>query len=515
MDYRETVFYRYHQDTKHTPERLRRGPWSLDWATQPDPFRHYEGTPLVTLPPPQRPAAGNYFQLVDAEDGPAVTLQGVSQLLYHSMAVATWKAVRGGPRWALRVNPSSGNLHPTETHLIARGVDGLEDGGYHFRVDEFALEQRHAGPTGDLAALFARESGLPAAPLTILLTSIFWREAWKYRARAFRYCHHDLGHALAAIVEACRGLGWPAAYRHLFDDAAVAGALGLDGGDEVPGLLIAVGQPGAVPGETAVRPREYRGRPNRLSSRTVKYEAITRVCEATRRPSGDGRTSARRIASATDQHLPLPTAIDTSADLWHVARTRRSGVDFDGRTGTGPGVLGAILHRATRGARGDLFNTPAGHGRPLVRLYLYLHRIEGLPPGVYHYDRDGHALVPLMTGDQRRVAADLSLGQDIAANGAFAVSMLGDLEAAWSIYGDRGYRAVHIEAGWIGQGFYLGAESAGLNATGIGAFFDDHVNDYLSPPHGLEVVYHFTVGRAVPDPRLTDLPAYPFDEPAR
>jgi len=524
MHHRDTAFYRYHQHTKHTLEKLHADRWFLDWDTQPNPFRHYAGAPLVPLPVPRVPRACGYFDLADVEHGPAVSLERISQLLYDSMAIATWKEVPGkNLRWALRVNPSSGNLHPTETHLIARGVEGLDDGCYHFRVDDYALEARSLGPVEDLAALFHRHCGLPAAPLTVLLTTIFWREAWKYRDRAFRYCHHDLGHALAAITEAARGLGYPVAYRHLFDDATIVAALGLTDGDEVPGVLLAIGNPTPTPG--AVGPeggRRFVGTPNPLSGETITYDSITEVYAASCTPTEGGDTSLRRIEYQTENRVELPRTVSTSKSFWAVVRTRRSGVDFDGQTGTDLATVGAILARATRGAWGDLFNTPDGprhdpdsppdrRGRlPLIHLYLYVHRVEGLPPGVYYYERERHRLVPLALRDVRRDAAYLSLQQTIAGNGAFAISMIADLASAHAIHGERGYRAAHIEAGFIGQGLYLGAETAGLNATGIGAFFDDDVNRYLQLPDGFEVIYHFTIGRSVPDPRLADRPAYAF-----
>ena len=82
--------------------------------------------------------------------------------------------------------------------------------------------------------------------------------------------------------------------------------------------------------------------------------------------------------------------------------------------------------------------------------------------------------------------------------------MVGQLERAAEIAGDRGYRYVHFEAGAIGHWLYLAAEALGLGATGIGAFYDSKVHDYLKlrPEHG-QVVYHFAVGYPVLDSRLS------------
>ena len=123
--------------------------------------------------------------------------------------------------------------------------------------------------------------------------------------------------------------------------------------------------------------------------------------------------------------------------------------------------------------------------------------------GVYRYWEDNAELEQIRQGDQRLVAAALSLGQDLAGNACVAFSMIGDFENATCRYGNRGYRYVHFEAGAKGQRMYLAAEALGLRATGIGAFFDDEVHKYLrlTPEQG-QVVYHFAVGHAVLDPRL-------------
>jgi SagB-type dehydrogenase family enzyme len=147
----------------------------------------------------------------------------------------------------------------------------------------------------------------------------------------------------------------------------------------------------------------------------------------------------------------------------------------------------------------------ATHGFPerFIHLYVYVHRVDGIEQGVYKFSA-GHAeLEQIKTGDQRVMAAGLSLGQALAGNACVAISMIGDLERAASVHGDRGYRCVHFEAGAIGQRLYLAAEAIGAGATGIGAFYDDEVNRYLglTAAQG-QVVYHFAIGYPVPDPRV-------------
>jgi SagB-type dehydrogenase family enzyme len=159
--------------------------------------------------------------------------------------------------------------------------------------------------------------------------------------------------------------------------------------------------------------------------------------------------------------------------------------------------LSAILAAATRPLFADFA------GSRFIQLYLYVHRVDGLEPGVYRLWPQSAELEQIKSGDQRVAAAGLSLGQDLAGNACVAFSMIGDLERAARAYGDRGYRYVHFEAGAIGQRLYLAAEALGLGATGIGAFYDEAVDRYLNlaPGQG-RVVYHFAIGYPVPDPRL-------------
>ena len=108
----------YHEATKHTPERLRRAAYTLDWANMPNPFRHYDGIPVLDLPAdPPSPAVAARDVLrgcvgrTEATDGAAF----LSQLLFYSASISATKlAPATGSHYSLRVNPSSGNLHPTE-----------------------------------------------------------------------------------------------------------------------------------------------------------------------------------------------------------------------------------------------------------------------------------------------------------------------------------------------------------------------------------------------------------------
>jgi SagB-type dehydrogenase family enzyme len=536
----------YHQATKHQFNRYARGPDYLDWATQPDPFRRYQGAPLLALdriPPGREPAYAPSFWPGHLEPR-KLDSRSVSQLFYDSLALSSWKRA-GDQRWALRVNPSSGNLHPTEGYLICDQVPGLSGVPMvaHYAAREHALEVRAELPAEMWQSL---ATGLPPGTVLLGLSSIHWREAWKYGERAFRYCQHDVGHAIAAISLAAAGLGWQVRLLDNLGAEQVAKLLGISdplGAEaEHPDCLLAVYPQGyslpqlSLPQEALddIANLGWQGQPNRLSSGHRPWPAIDDVTAATVKPP----------TSRVYPELPVPLEVpgakgefDRLAPLGlrQVVHQRRSAVAMD------PG--GTIGHDAFFQM---LAKTRAGTGQvpfdvlpwsPLVHLVLFVHRVRGLMPGLYILVREsgalealrsamradflweappscpeGLSLCLLASGDARAVAKQLSCRQNIASDGCFSLGMIASFQDPLRNFGPWFYRRLFWECGMIGQVLYLEAEAASVRGTGIGCFFDDAVHELL----GLEGIryqslYHFTVGHPIEDARLTTLPAYADD----
>jgi SagB-type dehydrogenase family enzyme len=291
---------RYHERTKHHFNRFARGPGQLDWANQPDPFRRFEGAPLTRLPllaPDEEPVSPAYEDLFIRGSVRAVplTLRSLSRLFEYSLALSAWKQA-GGTRWALRVNPSSGNLHPTEGYVLVGAIAelGASPGLFHYAPREHGLERRADCPAG----LFERL--VPPQAFLVGLSCVYWREAWKYGERAFRYCQHDAGHAIGAVRIAAATLGWSALVLDGVADETLEALLGLDRSADFGGaeresaeLLMAVG-PGKLPENTStveleavqeLKRQRWYGKANRLSvDDPVPYEAIDHVAAASRKP---------------------------------------------------------------------------------------------------------------------------------------------------------------------------------------------------------------------------------------
>jgi SagB-type dehydrogenase family enzyme len=520
----------YHARSKHHLERYAPGPGHMDWATQPDPFRAYAGAPRVELPLVADGLAARFNDLRrGALPEPApLDADAIASLFELALAISAWKAYRG-TSWALRCNPSSGNLHPTEGYLVCARVPGLEAGVYHYASRDHALERR-----ARLARPFPAGGGV-----LVGLASIYWREAWKYGIRAFRYCNHDCGHAIAAVAYAGAALGWRTRYLAEAGDADIARLLGLDReGDfaqaerEEPDCLLWVGAAEPPPLEAlAVLTADatWAGAANRLSPSHREWPDIDHAHAAAVKPRA--ALAARFVSSApAPAHAPkldLPAAT--------IVRTRRSAVDFDGVTSIPAEAFYAMLEPLV--PRAGVPPWDAWPHAPRVHLALFIHRVAGLEPGLYVLARDAggtarlKAVMPaawqwrkcgpddlelylLIAGDARAAARTVSCHQDIAADSCFALAMLAELAVAlrepWR------YRELHWECGIIGQVLYLEAEAAGIRATGIGCFFDDALHRLLGlRGEEWQTLYHFTAGGPVDDQRLTTLPPYTFPPRAR
>ena len=528
---------RYHEATVHRFAAYARGPETLDWDAQPAPFRRYEGAPVQALPLAAARFEAPFAHLQQPLQGPIVPPgpEALGALLQLSFAISAWKS-NDVERWALRANPSSGNLHPTEVYVLAHGIAGLADGVHHYRAEDHALERRAVWPPGD---------GPPG--LYLGLSSVIWREAWKYGERAFRYCQLDVGHAVACVAYAAALLGWRVEEACL-PHAALARLLGLDRhGDfsagrrddverEEPELLLALRTDPAVPGDTgAALPARaegaaWHGRASAIDRHPMyRWPIIDEVAAAT------AGTVAEPPAVAVEAGEPVPPLEPAGGEPGAVATIlgRRSGqrYDIDGRM---PAAAFFHLLDATLARPQPPWQTlpDAAHGA----LLLFVHRVDGLTPGLYLLLRDAasaaalparlkpeFAAAPRVAGlahldlrclgtvepaALRRVARSLCCHQDIAATACFSLAMLAPFDALLRADPAQ-YRALLRAAGLIGQVLYLEAEALGYRGTGIGCYFDDELHALL----GLEdrqwqSLYAFAVGVPLLDARLETTAPY-------
>ncbi|TDN50917.1 nitroreductase family protein [Azoarcus indigens] len=531
----------YHERSKHRLDRYAPSPGQLDWANQPDPFRRYAGVSRTLLPLAEPvTAVPTLDEALAGQVAPApLTLAAVSRLLYDALAISAWKRA-GSSRWAVRCNPSSGNLHPTEAYLLLPPLPGLgeEAGMYHYEVQDHALACRASLDAGSWSRLV---HGLPDGGFLIALGSIPWREAWKYGERAYRYCQHDLGHALAQLACAAAALGWEASVLAGAGDDCIATLAGLfdHSGPEAewPGALLAL-SPRPLPAGTGRRwlpalaalPETWAatmaGVPNRLSGEHASWPVIDEVALACRRESAPGQWTAASASVLPPELPPRPLPAR------QIFRSRRSAVEMDGERVLSGEAFVRLVAALLPQARAPW---PALPWPVAVHPVFFLHRVRGFAPGVYLLLREpaarsglqaalgrfphwteldevalGLPLFRLAEGDLGRYAQIANCHQALAADGAFAVAMVAAFEPVLAAEGPAAYRRLFWEAGALGQVLYLEAEAAGMRGTGIGCYFDDVIHELLGiTDRRFQSLYGFSVGAAVEDGRVGTEPAYP------
>ncbi|MCU7933096.1 MAG: SagB family peptide dehydrogenase [Candidatus Thiodiazotropha sp. (ex Codakia rugifera)] len=526
----------YHARTKHHFDRYAAGPDYLDWEQQPDPFRRFNNTTLIDLPLSFDPLPDTFLGDLDKQRPDkqlkAWGLPEIASLLRFSLGLSAWK-VFGSSRWALRCTPSSGNLHATECYLVIRGLSALQNGIYHYAPHEHGLELR---------AIFSKDDEVthnPDTEILVGLSSIAWREAWKYGERAYRYVQLDLGHAIGALAYSSAAMGLILEPVNIASDS-LATLLGIDRNSdfkdaecEYPDLLLRI-KPKQNQTRLAIseswleqaRTACWRGQANILSTEPHhQWPIIQCVGNATRRGS-DG-INIKSVGA--DLPPPLPTP---QKPIHQLILQRRSAQAFSGkgsmRRETLFQMLDALLSRPER--------TPwsSWPQQPRIHLILFLHRIEGLDSGLYLLPRrpkiqttlkasmadeflwkiaagspDHLPLYHLLSADTKQAARTLSCHQDIAASSYFSLGMLAEFDSTLEADGPQAYPELFWEAGLIGHVLYLQAEAAGVSGTGIGCFFDDAVHETLGLSNTqFQSLYHFTVGSAESDDRLQTLPPY-------
>lgn len=511
------VVYDYHERTKHHPGRYAASLGYMDWATQPNPFRRYNGAPVVMLPMPDDEQGITYDALFSSAASSPLSRESLSTLLRYALGLAAIKCM-GTECWALRCNASSGNLHPTEGYVILPPIEGISPHSIvaHYAPKIHALE---------ILASFDTDIWETLGENTLLvgIASIPWREAWKYGERAFRYTQLDAGHAQRSIAVAAALNGWHCTLADAVPIATLDTFLGLDQPErfveheeEVSDMLLMIS-----PRQLPLSPKlvkqlhtdigdTFAGRAETLSPSHHPWEAITMIERSTHvDPAMLHRCESPR----------LQRQIDTPATSVLLSRRSAREMDFARRTISRSQFM--QLMQSTHDAFGDVENA--------CSFVLFVHAVQDIEPGVYLYLLNPAYLDPLRSamhpsfafteadenlylleaGDFRMQAKHICCTQDIAADGAFSLGMLCDFTGQLECYGASRYKSLYWECGAIGQQLYLEATALGLGATGIGCFLDDIMHRMLGLSDSrFQSLYHFTVGRAIPDLRLQTLKPY-------
>jgi len=501
----------YHEATKHSPQSVRTSRHFLDFENQPLPFKIYRDLEAIPLPQSSRenglPALETISPPVIApaasgDDERIPDLATLSRILYLSAGITKRRRHAGG-EILFRAYPNTGALHHIDLYLVAGDLPGLSAGVYHFGPHDFALRRLREG---DYRAALVEASGqspdLIHAPVILASASTYWRNAWKYQARAYRHCFWDGGTLHANLLAAAGSAQQEPRLVLGFADRPVERLLGLDSEREGVIALVAIGRSLRRPPPAPPVP-VLRLETEPLSHSEVDYPAIRAQQAASSLADGAEAASwrvpppVREEPVATGSLHPLrpkPEPEVPRESLDAVIQRRGSTRIFDSTRSLSFEELSTLLDRATGGVPAD-FLAPSGGS--LLDLYLIVNAVEGLSAGTYYYRRRDRSLEQLREGRFRAEAGRLDLGQELAADAAVNVYSMANLSEVLARFGNRGYRAAQLEGGITGGRLYLAAYAQRFGASGL-TFFDDEVTDFFSP-HAAGKSVMFLVALGHPD----------------
>ncbi|MBW2028329.1 MAG: SagB/ThcOx family dehydrogenase [Deltaproteobacteria bacterium] len=487
----------YHEESSY--DRHRMSGHFLDWASQPAVFKAYQGIEPLEMPRdvalPKRPFS-SLLKEKAGKGGSIGDIKGLSRILLLTNTL-TARARHPDEHFYYRSAASAGALYPTEIYVVIQGVTGLDDGLHHFAIHRHGLHPLRQGDftTPILGMMQAREGRIPQ--VTFFLTAIFFRSAWKYRTRAYRYHLLDTGHVLEDLMLALKGEGLPAALSYDFDDRAVNRFLGVDEKREGALALVHVFDPspsrGGEGGKTTELPEAIR-RASVVSAREVEYPAIRQMHEA-----------ASQIVKGLLPETRMVHELGLEVESWTKIRDlpawpekleypdalfqRRSKRNFVDKAITGD-QMSAFIETVCAGEGRDA--TPKYDSS--LAIGLLVGSVDGIEQGFYVLDHTCREIGVIAKGSFEGKMAQVCLDQMWLANAGAHFLFLTNLDMLSSTWGPRGYRYAMLTAGRLGQRLYVAATAMGLGCCGIGAFYDGEARELLGLNEGSRLLYLVAVG---------------------
>ncbi len=491
----------YHLATNHDRNQMQ-GHF-LDWQNQPTLYKKYSGIEPIPLEAEDDFPEMSLWDLPDEglphDPPPVLDLALLSKILFLTCTF-TSQSRRGGDIFYYRSNASAGALYPNEIYLTADDIQGLENGLYHYGLKARVLSPLRKGDLSSPVRDAVRYPGPKGLMASFWITGIFFRSAWKYRARAFRYALLDAGHVLQNLISALKRFRFVFDVSYDFDDEKTGHLIGIDRRREA--CLAAVHLRGNQTakrknGAQTERLAQEHIEASRVSTQEVVYPEIE---EAYLSGKTDWKTfepvSTRQNAFGLNptvwSRLNLDRPMKKEMSYGQTLIQRRSRRNFIRKS-----ISGARFDRLL-----DLVIKASVQDRP-KRLEQVASRslgflcqdIAGLKSGIYLLDTNQKEIGLVSAGRYLGEMATVCLGQEWLRNAAVLFVFLTDIEGLDNTLGPRGYRYAMLDAGRIGQAVYLGATALGLGCCGVGAFYDEEARRLLDLSKNAFMLYLVAAGR--------------------
>ncbi|MBW1998572.1 MAG: SagB/ThcOx family dehydrogenase [Deltaproteobacteria bacterium] len=491
----------YHEESSY--DRHGMSGHLLDWANQPSVFKVYQGIDPLEMPREVGLPKSHVSSLLLEQDGTKGSVDEIGDLSRILLLTNTLTARARHPDgdFYYRSAASAGALYPTEVYVATRGINGLEDGLYHFAIHLHGLHPLRQGDFGSHVLEMTRMQGEGIPRLTFFLTAIFFRSAWKYRARAYRYHLLDTGHVLENLILALRAQDLPADLSYDFDDQGVNRFLGIDEKREVALAVVHVfGSEEAhrtrVEAEVLESPREIL-QASIVSAKEVEYPVIGEMHQVSSQIielEVPGTSMAREIGPQVEdwtkiRGLPAwPEKLAYTEALFQ----RRSKRNFVERA-IAAGQMSAFLEALCAGEDRD-GRAPYETYESVLAIGILVNKVDGLAQGFYLLDRPSRTIGMVAASSFTEKMARICLDQMWVANAGVLFLFLVNLDVLSRTWGPRGYRYAMLSAGRLGQKLYIASTAMELGCCGIGAFYDGEAVELLGLNDRSRLLYLVAVG---------------------
>lgn len=482
-----------------TPPDLEEPIWEQDWSLEPFSFKIYQSLEPLPL---ARDFAPSDIPALDALSRIGTEPRGVvipdraalARIgLFANGLINRQRTSRSGKTIEYRTAGGTGARYHLELYFICGDLPDLAAGVYHYDAHDHSLRQLRAGDLrGVLAEATGNEPSIERAPVIMAMTSTYWRNAWRYKARAYRHTYWDGGTSLSQALAVTASIELPTTLVLGYADEQVNALLGIDGSREGTIALCAIGRAsGETPAAAGIELPALNYSTHPISAREVIFPAIPTMHAASSLASGaeaaDWRANLliRQAPEPEGALIPLEPLSDDeiSGDpIEAIIMRRRSTRHYDTEVNIPFTSFSTLLDRSTRGFAADCL-APVNTGQPrqpLHDLYLIVNGVEGIAPGVYLHHPTRGAIELIKEGNFRQQATRLAAEQQYAGDAHVDCYYLTDLRPVLQHYGNRGYRLAQLECSLSAGKLHLGTHTLGLGAVGSTSF-DDEVVDFFSP----------------------------------
>jgi SagB-type dehydrogenase family enzyme len=509
----EALLHNLHFDT----DKAKPPDFEVDWDDAPLSYKLYRGLPVVPLSP-EVPLT------LEGRDSPAnPDLRGIGHFLWYVFGLAqfcqsvyafdsTEQAV-GSIQSSRRFVPSGGALYPSELYVYLK-IEDLPAGVYHYDVAHHRLELLREGNFDSyLARALGNRCDLSACFGTVFVSTMFWKNFFKYNNFAYRLQGLDAGVLIGQLLEVAKRFGFASGVYFQFLDRAVNHLLGLSEQEESVYAVIPLSVEPAISwfadgsdGEGTVSAGELCRELTAVqhdhyvrSKRVIEYPMLVKMNEASLLETLQSFRQVRgeKNVACEGQAVALPRVKRLSYDLAAVCRKRYSPeIDFVLGKVT-QAQLAALLHEVTASFayRNDLDGAQE-KSASRVSLYGCLYGVEGIPDGAYHYDSAAHALWPVRLGDHRLwLQQGMTLDNVNLFQVPLCLHVAGDRDHLKTALGYRGYRIQQMEAGMLVQRILLAATAIGMGGHPLLGFDAKSCDElYKMAPKGKTSLIQIPVG---------------------